>query len=158
MRISIPDELAESLQTQLRGRGTVEMEAAARLAQTLHAPGTRVVLSERELQEIADRLGYGLPIRNKVDLDRALDQTAQITMGNVRLAFTPQQLLQIEERARKVGETPERFIGMVAARVLSDFFNVPPGDQGVFYTPGFDPEDTAEDEEAEEPAPDEEPV
>lgn len=147
MKISIPDELAESLQAQLSGRATLESEIAKRLTETLHAPGSRVVLSLHDLQEIADRLGTGLPMRNKLDLDRALDATARISMGNCRLVFTPTQLQQIEERAQKAGETPERFIGMVAAKVIEQIFMIPPGDQGVFYTPGFDPDDALEDEE-----------
>jgi len=148
MKISIPDELAEALQAQLSGRNTVESEVAKRLLETLHAPGSRVVLSLHELQEIAERLGTGLPMRNKLDLDRALDQTAQVHMGNCRLVFTPTQFQQIEERAKKAGETPERFIGMVAAKVIEQIFQIAPGDQGVFYTPGFDPDQDLEDEES----------
>lgn len=149
MRVQISDELGESLQTQLRGRGTVDAEVEARLTETLHAPDGRVVLSLRELQAIADRLGTGLPMRNKVDLLRAIDATARVDMGKVRLVWTPTQLQQIEERARKAGETPARFLGMIAAKVVADVFQITPADQGVFYTPGFDPDDALEDEEPE---------
>lgn len=147
MKVSIPDELAEQLQVQLHGRTTLEAEVAARLSETLHAPIGRVVLSLPELEEIADRLGTGLPMRTKRDLDRALSQTAMIHMGNERLVFTPTQLAQIEERAKKAGETTERFIGMIAAKVIENVFQIAPGDQGVFYTPGFDPSDDVQDEE-----------
>lgn len=141
MKISIPDDTAETLQAQLKGRTTLEQEVAVRLQQTLHAPDSRVVLSLRDLQEIADRLGTGLPLRNKLDLDRALDSVAQIHMGNSRLTFTPVQLQQIAQRAKKAGETPERFIGLIAAKVMESIFLIAPADQGVFYTPGFEPDD-----------------
>jgi hypothetical protein len=147
MKVSIPDDVAETLQTQLKGRRSLEAEVALRLTETLHAPDGRVVLSLHELQEIADRLGTGLPMRNKLDLDRALSATAQIHMGDARLVFTPSQFVLIEERAQKAGETTERFIGMVAAKVIEQIFMIPPGAQGVFYTPGFDPDDSLEDEE-----------
>lgn len=151
MKVSIPDDLAESLQTQLQGRTTLEQEVQQRLTETLHAPRSRVVLSLAQLQEIADRLGTGLPMRNKLDLDRALSNTAMIHMGNERLVFTPTQFQQIEERAKRAGETTERFIGMVAAKVVEQIFMIEPGSQGVFYTPGFDPDDSLDEEDEELP-------
>lgn len=141
MRVTISDGLAEELETQLNGRGTLEGEVEKRLTETLHASGSRVVLSVTELDQIASRISTGLPLRTKADLFRAINQTAQLTLGNERLVWTPSQLAQIEERARKIGETPERFVARVAAKLLLDVFMVAPGDQGVFYTPGFDPTD-----------------
>lgn len=145
MRVTISDELAEALQAQLNGRTTLDQEAERRLQETLHAPGSRVVLSLDQLEEIAERIGTGLPIRNLGDLDRALGQVAQLKLGNERLVFTPSQLLLIEERAHKAGETTERFVGMIAAKIVSDIFMIAPGSQGVFYTPGFDPDDETPD-------------
>lgn len=145
MRVSIQDTTAEVLQGQLKGRGTLDSEVEQRLQEGLHAPEGRVVLSWQELEQIAERLGTGLPIRTKQDLGRAIEQTAQLSLGNTRLTFTPRQLQQIEERARKVGDTPERFVARVAAKLMTDIFLVQPAEEGIFYTPGFEPEDAGDE-------------
>lgn len=145
MRVTITDGLAEELTAQLRGRGTLDAEVERRLTETLHAPDGRVVLSMAELEAIAQRLGTGLPIRNKQDLQRTVEAMARITLGDVRLTFTPPQLELIQERAQKIGDTPERFIARVASKVLTDIFLVQPAGEGVFYTPGFEPEDENDD-------------
>lgn len=141
MRVSIQDTTAEILTSQLRGRATLDGEVEARLQETLHAPEGRVVLSWKELEEIAERLGTGLPIRTKRDLGAAIESTAQLKLGNVRLQFTPKQLQLIEERAQKVGDTTERFVARIASKLITDIFLIQPADEGVFYTPGFEPGD-----------------
>lgn len=150
MRVSITDGLGEELLAQLKGRGTLEAEVEKRLTETLHAPGTRVVLSTDDCDEIARILCTGLPIRTKPDLLRAVSQAGAVSIGNVRLQFTPTQLQQIEERARKVGDTLDQFVGRVAAKLLTDIFLVAPGEQGVFYTPGFDPTTEIEHEDGDD--------
>lgn len=159
MRVTITDGLAEELISQLphsrrQGIAGLDAEVEQRLTETLHAPGSRVVLSLEELELIAQALGTGLPLRNKLDLQRAVESASRIHLGDVRLVWTPTQLKQIEEKARKIGETTERLIARVAARVLTDVFMVQPAAEGVLYTPGFDPTDEIEDEE---PGLDEEP-
>lgn len=149
MRISIDDTLAEGLGAGLKPGQSVEKEIERRLVAGAHVPATQplIVLNTEEMDAIAERLGTGLPIRTKVDLLRAIDQTAQLTLGNERLVFTPSQFKQIEDKASRIGETVTRFVGRVAAKLLTDVFLVEPGSQGVFYTPGFDPDDAIEDEE-----------
>jgi len=144
MRITISDDLGEQLISQLKGRQTLDGEIEQRLTATLHAPGARVVLSLEELDRIAQQISTGLPIRTKADLLQAVGSIGRVSIQNCRLVFTPSQLLQIEDRAKKAGETPERFIGMIAAKVVSDVFQVAPADQGVFYTPGFEDADSVD--------------
>lgn len=146
MRVTITDALGEALAAQ-RTTQDLDREVEQRLRETLHAPRSRVVLSLDQLEEIAQQIGTGLPIRNKGDLDRALSQVAQVRLGNLRLQWTPSQLREIEAKAEKHGLTTAEFIAQVASKILMDVFNVPPGSQGVFYTPGFDPDDSVEDEE-----------
>lgn len=152
MRILIDDDLADNLGTTA---AAVEQEAGRRLAATTHVLPKQplIVLDTKEMDAIAERIGTGLPIRAKADLLRAVDQTAQLKMGNERLVFTPSQLKQIEEKARRIGETPERLVGRIASKIITDIFLIEPGDQGVFYTPGFDPNVDAEDAEPEAEAP-----
>lgn len=132
MRVSIPDTLGETLQAQLHGRRTLDEEVTVRLQDTTHAPNNRVVLSQQDLNFIADRLGTGLPITTKIELTRAIDQTAQIHIGNSRLQFTPNQLLLIQHRADRLGESVDRFIARIAAKLLEDIFLVQPASEGVF--------------------------
>jgi hypothetical protein len=139
-RVTITDGLAEELDSQ-KTAATLDVEVEQRLVETLHAPRSRVVLSLAELEQIAERVGTGLPIRNKADLLRTLDQVARVTLGDVRLVWTPTQLVQIEEKAAKHGMRPAEFVAQVASKLLLDVFNVLPGEQGIFYTPGFDPTD-----------------
>lgn len=142
MRISISDELADVMAAGLKSGQPLEQEVERRLQACAHVHGRAplIVLDTTEMDAIAERIGTGLPIRAKVDLLRAIDQTAQLKMGSERLVFTPSQLKQIEEKARRIGETAERLIGRIASKIITDVFLIEPGDQGVFYTPGFDPE------------------
>lgn len=153
MRVSIHDELTDTLQAGLKSGQSLEEEVNRRLAACahVHGKGPMVVLDTAEMDSIATRIGTGLPIRSKTDLLRAIDQVARVRMGDERLDFTPTQLQQIEEKAKKIGETPERLIGRIASKVITDLFLIEPGDQGVFYTPGFHEQDE-EPEPAEEPA------
>lgn len=149
MRISITDELADHLGTTAEA---VEREAVRRLQAAAHVVPKHplIVLNSTEMDAIAERIGTGLPIRTKVELMRAIDQTAQLTLGNARLVFTPGMLRQIEDRAKRIGETPERLVGRIASKLITDVFLIEPGPEGVFYTPGFDPEveyDAARDDD-----------
>lgn len=145
MRVTISDGLAEELDSQ-KTAASLDAEVERRLTETLHAPRARVVLSLDQLEDYARLLGTGLPIRNKIDLDRALMNVSQVHLGHVRLQWTPTQLQQITEKAGKHGMTPAEFVAQVAAKLLTDIFLVAPGDQGIFYTPGFDPDQDLEDE------------
>lgn len=145
MRVTITDGLAEELDSQ-KAASTLDAEVELRLTETLHAAKFRVVLSLAQLEEIAVLLGTGLPIRNKRDLDRALNSVSQVHLGHVRLQWTPSQLQQIEEKAKKYNLRTDEFVAQVASKLLLEIFNVAPGTQGVFYTPGFDPDDALEDE------------
>lgn len=147
MRVSISDQLADAMQAGLKTGQPLEDEVERRLYAAVHVLGRAplIVLDTKEMDAIAERIGTGLPIRAKADLLRAIDQTAQLTMGNERLVFTPSQFKQIEEKARRIGETPERLVGRIASKIITDIFLIEPGDQGVFYTPGFDPDAELED-------------
>lgn len=151
MRVDLNDDLVEDIRAGLKPGASLEMELERRLKATRHVRAAQplIVLDIQQMDEITDRIGTGLPIRDRAGLYRALDQVAQLKLGNVRLAFTPTMLSQIEERARKIGETTERFVARVASKILTDIFLVPPpeSDAGVFYQPGFDPTTEIEDEE-----------
>lgn len=151
MRLTLADEVLDPVLAGLKPGASVEQEIERRLTATAEVQGAApfVVLSLADLDQVADRIGTGLPIRTRADLFRVLDQVAQLTLGNVRLVFTPTMLGQIEEKARKIGETPERFMARVAARVVTDVFMVEPAPEGVLYTPGFDPDQDLEDVEPE---------
>lgn len=147
MRVQLSDELVDAIGAGLKTDSSVAAELERRLQETVHVKGKEplIVLNTTEMDAIAERIGTGLPIRAKADLLRAIDQTAQLTMGAERLVFTPSMLKQIEEKARKIGETPERLVGRIASKVITDIFLIEPGEQGVFYQPGFDPTDEIED-------------
>lgn len=147
MRVQLLDEVVDNIASRLRPGESVEKEIERRLiaAEDVRPREQFVTLCQAELDAVAERIGTGLPIRSKADLLRAIDQVARITLGDVRLVFTPNQLGQIEERAKKIGETPERFVARVAAKLLMDVFLVEPAPEGVLYTPGFDPDDSVED-------------
>lgn len=156
MRVAISDELADGMAAGLKTGQPLEAEVERRLQAAAHVHGKTplIVLNTTEMDAIAERIGTGLPIRAKADLLRAIDQTAQLTMGSERLVFTPSQFKQIEEKARRIGETPERLVGRIASKIITDIFLIEPADQGVFYTPGFDPTTDATDEdEGELPGP-----
>lgn len=149
MRVTLNDELTDDVQAGLKVGQSVEQEIERRLKACGHVCGKDplIVLNTTQMDAIAERLGTGLPIRTPQDLMRAIDQVAQVTVGNVRLVWTPTQLQQLEEKARKIGTTVDDLVARVTSKLLTDIFLIEPGAQGVFYTPGFDPTDALEDSE-----------
>lgn len=143
MRVQLSDEIVEAATAGLRPGDSLEKELERLLSacSTVQPRTAFVVLCQAELDAIAGRIGTGLPVRTKADLLRAIDQTAQLTLGNVRLQFTPNQLGQIEARAKKLGETTERLVARIASKLMTDVFNIEPAPEGVLYTPGFEPDD-----------------
>jgi hypothetical protein len=125
MRLSIPDDLAEQLQTQLKGRKTIEEDVTARVRETLPL-SPRLTLGIRDLEAVEGALGTHLPIRTIPQLLEACTASAQLHLGHVRLQWTPKQLEQIAERATRAGYSVEEFVARVASQLMTEIFLIQP--------------------------------
>lgn len=60
--------------------------------------------------------------RSAADLLAAVRRLASISIGEVRIAFTPGQLEELQHRAKKRGQTVEQAIGAVVSRIRDELF------------------------------------
>lgn len=80
-----------------------------------------VVLTGDHLQQIETALGGG-SLTDSADLLRRVHRWAGITIGDIRLDFSPAQLMEIQVRAAKQGKTPEAIAQDIVAQLQEQFF------------------------------------
>lgn len=124
MLIQIPDEVALKYQ-QVADRarvplGTLLERQLVRFGSM--PPGERVlVLAGEALEQIDRDLGIGAT-RDATALLTAIRGWAGITIGDIRLQFSPAQLAEIAHRADKQGKSPEDVVKEIVSSIESAFF------------------------------------
>lgn len=84
--------------------------------------GQRVlVLTGEGLEEVDRLLGLG-STQNPIAFLAAVRNWAGITIGGIRLDFTPAQLAEIAYRAEKQGKTPEDVVRDIVEQMNHQFF------------------------------------
>lgn len=127
VQIQIPDAVAQLYQDQAtRGHLTLERVLARQLIKFAEVPGAAqtVVLHGDALAEIDRLLGIG-STQSPAAVLRAIKSWAGITIGAIRLDFSPAQLDEIAHRAAKQGKTPEAVVADIVAQLQSSFFHEP---------------------------------
>lgn len=128
MRVSIPDDLHETLVSQLRGNQTLEAEIARRLQATEHLAGGEhfLVLNGHQLDQLAKALGRALTPRSFVELLAYAERRSAITFGGIALDFSVGQIEELQRLASREGQTLEEYCARVAKGFTSQFFRVSP--------------------------------
>lgn len=127
MLIQIPDEIALQYQTAAdRARVPLAKLLERQLARFASVPvGERVlVLCAEPLEQIDRELGIGAT-RDTTALLSAIRSWAGITIGDIRLQFSPAQLAEIAHRAEKQGKTPEAVVADIVSQLEGAFFHEP---------------------------------
>jgi hypothetical protein len=96
------------------------------LARFADTPVTQRVLALTgdSLQQIESLLGVG-STGSPESLLAAIRAFAGITIGDIRLAFSPSQLDEIAIRAEKQGRTPEEVVRELVDQISRDLFYAP---------------------------------
>lgn len=104
----------------------LEKLLARQLARFADTPITQRVLAltGEPLEQIDQLLGLGATATPEALL-AAIRAFAGITIGDIRLAFSPAQLDEISHRAAKQGRTPQAVVEDIVAQLESNFFYAP---------------------------------
>lgn len=108
--------------SDIRGRTTVDCVTAAQLfSRYMPAEDGRVVLSTLDCARLERTVGIG-NARSGPDLVSAVERLAAISIGSIRIDFTPGQLAELQARAVKRGRTVEDEIRAVIHRIEDELF------------------------------------
>jgi hypothetical protein len=119
MKISLPDDLYEDC-----GNSEDLIVALLRRAQVLATDTHALVIPERERAQLADLLG-GLPVRSAATLVERVQALADLSIGKIRIPFTPAELTEIKTKADRLGWPVERVLQAIVKQVKTEWYNVP---------------------------------
>ncbi len=127
MQLSIPDELYSDYQSRAKGerKSTIEL-ILAQLRRHLDTPITQrhITLTGAVLEAVETLVGGG-SLTSPEDLVEKIQRLARISLGDIRLKFSPVQLEEIATRAQKQGKTPEQVCQDIVDQMAGQFFNGP---------------------------------
>lgn len=127
MLITIPDSLAADYKLHKGARhGDLDKLVTRQLQRfaKVEVGDRAVVLHGEALEEVDRLLGLG-STQSAAALLAAIRAWAGITIGGVRLDFSPAQLAEIQLRADKQGKTPEAVVQEIVEQLSRDFFYSP---------------------------------
>jgi len=127
MQISIPDDLYAKYQDAAKqARKPTGALLIQQLDRFVDAPPTRraIILSGESLEEIDRLLGAGSTLSAEA-LIQAVKRWAGISIGDIRLHFSPAQLQEIAIRAKKQGKSPEAVCQDIVDQLAHEFFYQP---------------------------------
>jgi hypothetical protein len=127
LRVALPapfmDRLHRAAQTLDRDLETAAAMVLANGLASLPLQGRYAVLDQPTLQALEDLLGGG-SVFNGADLLEKVKRLAGISYHHVRLQFTPGQLEDLQEKARRQGKSVEQLVEQMAPRIHEQFFGL----------------------------------
>jgi hypothetical protein len=128
--IDIPEEVYEAYAAQVTtlaaagGHASAQELMAAQLARFSAVPATNhVLIVDSEARGRLDQILQGGMLRDSADLVAKVQRLADISIGEIRVHFTPGQLMQIKNFAARNRLTPEEGIKRVVKSMESMFFD-----------------------------------
>lgn len=124
MQISLPDDLyAEYDAAAKRARLSTPSLIARTLARMAATPITQrqLVLTGLVLEQVERTLGGG-SLLSPEDLLTRTRALASISIGDIRLNFSPGQLAEIAHRAEKQGKSPQVIVEEIVKQMEENFF------------------------------------
>ena len=114
MRITIPDDLAERVQSLLLDK-PLDFVVAFQLQRFATIdPRERLIVVRQQDRQALERILDNGSITSAEELRLAVEKRGKITLGGVALQFTQAQLREIERRARKNKRSAEAEMQSIA--------------------------------------------
>ncbi len=114
MRITIPDDLAERVQSLLPDK-PLDFVVAFQLQRFATIdPRERIIVVRQQDRQALERILDNGSITSAEELRLAVEKRGKITLGGVALQFTQAQLREIERRARKNKRSAEAEMQSIA--------------------------------------------
>ncbi len=114
MRITIPDDLADRLQTLLPEKPIEEIVTFQLQRFATIDPRERILIVHQRDRQALERILDNGSITSAEELRSAVEKRGKITMGGVALEFSQAQLREIERRARKNKRSAEAEMQSIA--------------------------------------------
>lgn len=126
VRLELPDATYEQFEEEAqRVRQPLERVITNRVLTVGQIPtGARVILLTGETLDQLEQILGGGSILNAEDLLKKVERLAGISFVHLRLPFSPSQLEQLQEKARRQGLTVEQLVHRTAPRVYEQFFDL----------------------------------
>lgn len=130
IRLEIPDDLYTLLADRAARTGQPLELVASHLLQFVAKetkaipPGARILLVAGEILETLENILGGGSVLNQGDLLKKVSRLAGISFLHIRLPFTPNQLEQLEEKAKRNSLTVEQLVHRTAPRIYEYFFDL----------------------------------
>lgn len=124
MLVVIDDALYQQYLAAAKDNGhlaTAQINARLRRFLELGPTERALVLTGDQLQQIELTLGGG-SLKDAGDLLKRIEDWAGITIGHIRLTFSPAQLQEIGLRAQKQGKSPKELVEDIVRQMESSFF------------------------------------
>jgi hypothetical protein len=125
IEIQISDDLYTRYELQARaGSRNVKLELADRLARFIDAalPDRVLLVRKKERQELEALLGQ-VSLQSDSDLVERVKRLAALSIGEVKLQFTPAQLTEMKRRAEKNKRTFQEELAVSVRSVQSLVFD-----------------------------------
>lgn len=122
--ISLDDQLVQAYSAHATAaRIPVAKLLERQLARFADTPITQrlLVVTGADLQALEQTLGGGA-LATGADLLARVHRWAGITIGDIRLQFSPAQLAEIAHRAEKQGRSPETIVREIVSQMEHEFF------------------------------------
>lgn len=127
MKISISDDLAETLLSQLRDGQDLDALIERRLAELSYIPlGERFLpLTHADRDAIGMAAGRTIPPQTVGQIITYIERLGQIRLGDIKIDFSAGQLEEVARMAAREHKSPAEYAGRIAATILSQFFRSP---------------------------------
>lgn len=134
MRVSIPDDIIEVLETanphvklfSPTGQMSQAFQALLKRMVAFPAQGNLLPVYGDAHARLQDLLGLGA-LRTQESLVDAVQRLYDVKIGEVRIDFTPSQKEELQRRAERSGRTVEEEITAVVRGMHEQFFSQPIG-------------------------------
>jgi hypothetical protein len=136
-RLTIDDNTLAPLEGFVTEKRTLDALVTQSIKRVAHIPPNArfVILDERMLNALEQRLGTVI-ISKPEELYNAVDQLADIKLGNTSFQFTPAQYRELMERASREACTPEQLAARIIQTMIPQFFTMAPADPPVLVGKG----------------------
>lgn len=123
--IQLDDGVAERYASRLRPKQTLEQILAVQLMRFAAIdPRDRVLIILPEERHRLEELTTRLPLISIADLTKRVADLAEISIGRIRLRFTPPQLRELQHRAKRwrmsLPEYTERIVRQIEGQFLNE--------------------------------------
>lgn len=128
MQLRLNDKALVPLEPYVSGPWPMERLVAHAIERVGYIPPAQrvLVVPQPEIEALETALNCSGALGKAKDLVNRVLDWAGITIGHIRIEFTPAELRELERRAERMGISPQELTARIAVTIKSQFFTAPP--------------------------------